>query len=492
LPLLSNLLDLIKMKKFNFVMQAAVASAMLFSASAFAAPVVIDASPAAPLVYASELVASVGSPLPLTNATNTLDMVIATGYSLSPNEVRYVRVSLDSGATFGAATVENTTNVGVATASGNCVVGAVNGTNTNALYFSVTAGANGCTASEFLTISSPVTIVTTATPTTVSYSMYDQPSQAQAGGATGRIVDKENKPYLTFASSYVLVGAAGTNVVANVGATVPFSRFVEGGTTTATLAALGTIDYRLATVVPRKADGSLITLVNLMATGATGTKLVVTGNFSAAFGTLAADKLASVFLGDAACANPVAATALDATLTTATFNVGATATTLNTRLCYTVNGTTAVPAQVYSAALNAVSATPATYAVTSITGAAAGTITHNGTELQTPLFQNTTGYISRFVLTNTSSVDAPYTVVTRGETGNVITAGAAITGTVPANGMIVVSGDTIAASFSGAPRGFALFNVAAPSNAIEGVFQIVNAATGSVSNTTMVRPTTAQ
>jgi hypothetical protein len=138
--------------------------------------------------------------------------------------------------------------------------------------------------------------------------------------------------------------------------------------------------------------------------------------------------------------------------------------------------------------LNPVSATPATYAVTSITGAAAGTITHNGTELQTPLFQNTSGYVSRFVLTNTSAVVAPYTVVTYGETGNTITAGAAITGTVPANGMLVVPGDTVAASFSGAPRGFAVFNVAAPGNAIQGVFQIVNSATGAVSNTTMVRP----
>ncbi|MFT5588334.1 MAG: hypothetical protein ACI9ZF_000499 [Bradyrhizobium sp.] len=472
-------MDLFKMKKSNFVMQAAVASAMLFSASAFAV-VDIDAVTPVPLIYASELVATVAVPVTLTNAGNILDLTVLTGYSLAAGEVRYIRVSLDNGSIFSGV------STAVATTPANCALGAVNGQGTNALYFSVTGAGTGCTATDIITVAGAVAISTTATATTVSYSMFDQPSQAQAGGATGRIVNKASKPYLTFASSYALVGAAGTNVVADVGATVPFSQFIVAAPTTAVAAALGTLTYRLATVVPLKASGVAITLADLMATGATGTKLVVTGDFSAVAGANAAANLTNVFLAtNGTCTSVQPATAL--TSTTATFNVGATTTTGSTQLCYTVNGTTAVPAQVYSAVLNPVSATPATYAVTSITGAAAGSITHNGTELQTPLFQNTTGYVSRFVLTNTSAVAAPYTVLTYGETGNTITAGAAITGTVPANGMLVVPADTVAASFSGAPRGFAVFNVAAPSNAIQGVFQIVNSATGAVSNTIMVR-----
>jgi hypothetical protein len=146
---------------------------------------------------------------------------------------------------------------------------------------------------------------------------------------------------------------------------------------------LGTLDYQLAETVPFKLDGTVIGLDNLMAVGASGTKLVVTGDFAAARDIDGALDKTMVFMAAnaAACLTGAGAVASDTlTATTATFRVGNTATSAKPQLCYTVNGTTGVPAKVYSAVLNAVALDDTVYAVSNITGLAAGEIVHDGSE----------------------------------------------------------------------------------------------------------------
>lgn len=111
----------------------------------------------------------------------------------------------------------------------------------------------------------------------------------------------------------------------------------------------------------------------------------------------------------------------------------------------------------------------------------------NGTILQAPLFQTTTGFVSRFVLTNTGTNTATFTLAVQTEAGNTATL-AASSGTIPAGTTVVIP--AAVASFSGAPRGTAIFTIAAPSTTIQGLYQIVNSTSGAVSNYVMVRPGT--
>lgn len=474
------------MKKFKLNAVAAIAASVAAS-GAFAA-VDIDLTTPAPVTVANEIIATAAAPVTLTNLANALDIVSTVGYALSNGEVRYVRVELANGV-FTAASA--TTN------AANASIGAINGVGTSVIYFSITAGVGGIAANNTLTIAGTRSISGTASNMTVSYSVYDQPSQAQAGGTTGRIVNKENKAYINFAKSHRTVVTT-DSAIADVEASPAFTAFKSGQTSGSTARArLASIDYKLAATVPVKADGNAVTLGDLMATGATGTKLAITGDFSGAAnsnGTYTGAALSRVYLSANSTCVGVDVAAAAVTAGSATFNVGATATTANPHLCYeprqTSPATLTIAASTYTADLTAVSATPATYAVANTASGQVSEITRNGTELQAPLFQTTPGFVSRFVLTNTGSADAPFTVSVKAEDGNTVTLGSVTGGTIPAGKQLVIPAADLAAAFTGSPRGFAVFTVARPNATIQGVYQIVNQTSGAVSNSNMVRPGT--
>src|SRR5436190_4557563 len=106
---------------------------------------------------------------------------------------------------------------------------------TNAIYVSLTAipGGGGCPATAQVSLMGvTINVADTANDVSVTFGVYDQPSQAAAGGATGRIVTKTGA-YVKFSPSYTLVtntgapftGAAQTNT-ADVAESPPFSRFL--------------------------------------------------------------------------------------------------------------------------------------------------------------------------------------------------------------------------------------------------------------------------
>lgn len=477
------------MKKFS--LNAVAAAALGFAATGAFAVVDIDLTTQVPVVFAKEIIATTGAPVTLTNAGNALDLQTDLGYSFSDNEIRYVRVELTNGVWVSA-----TATAGAGT------IGAVNGIGTSVIYFSITAPVGGLVGTTNLDINGNRSITSTASNMTVSYSMYDQPSQAQAGGTTGRIVNKADKQYVNFAYSQRVVATA-DSAVANVEVTPAFTTFLNSPANTAnstTLMRMASLDFKLAATVPLKANGTAMTLADLNATGTTGTKLVVSGDFTAAAnsdGTYTGAALNRVYMAVASSCAAVASAASALTASSATFNVGATATTANPNLCFAPRdagvstSTNPIPAATYTAALNAVSATPTTYAVeTPLSSGTVSTITRNGTELQAPLVQVPSGYITRFILTNTGSVDATYTGTVTAGPGSVIGSNGTLTGTIPAGGQAIIEGTAMPQWTSGPARGFARFTVARPSNQIQGVYQITNAATGSVSNTVMVRPGT--
>ena len=154
---------------------------------------------------------------------------------------------------------------------------------------------------------------------------------------------------------------------------------------------------------------------------------------------------------------------------------------------YEVNGTDPVQESNYTATL--VADANAGYEVSNVGPIFVGEIVRNGTQLQAPLVQTPNAWVSRIVLTNTGSSDRPYELSVMGESGNIIGVDSTLlVGTVPANGTKVIELDDILLTFSGSSRATINATIAAPNNQIQGLYQIVNPDSGSISNHVMVRP----
>lgn len=466
----------------------AIAGALVFAASSAHAAVTLGVTPTnTPVTVATEAFGTAdASGTTFTNAGNALDIITPVNYAFSNGEVRYARIECPSNVKFNAGSAVSYTDGGGA--AGTVALGAINGLGTNVIFFSVTATAAGVgdNAGDKFTINGDRTI-TLGSAASCSYSLYDQPSQAQAGGNTGRITTTSGA-YINFASGYTFSTNSQQTLTADVEAsTGAFTRFTAAGPVNATLGRLTAMRFDNAPGTQIDEDGLDIDLTDIF--GAT-TAINVSGDFSFVTG------VANAYLAnDTLCtAGSVAGGASDAlTATSASFTVGSTAhlSGADVYLCVVPNSSAPIPAGSYTATLNAVVANPAEYSAISTGPLAAGSIVRNGTQLQAPLVQLPSGWLSRMVLTNTGSAARPYTITVQGESGNTITTnGANLTGTVPANGTIVVDLNTVLTGFTGAPRATLNVNVAGPNSQIQGLYQIVNPASGSISNHVMVRPGT--
>lgn len=419
-----------------------------------------------------------------------------SGYNYSTGEVKYVRVEL-TGATFTTAlgTTPPTVN--------NGVVGAINGLGTNVITFSVTStggGTNIVAGDVFVMDLSDGTDSFINIPTkgdvSVKVSVYDQASQAQAGGTAGllKIGSYDDTRFLTFVDSYQFTNKANI-LTADIAATPNiYSAFVASAPTTQTNGQLNN-DLSIQLVDPDgtgptggpqtatfDADGNNMTLAKLFAATS---KIEVEGSYTAA---------TAVTLGGAAPA------AFAATSTKLSW-VGVP--TAGTKPLIFINGfatpatAKAIAAGDYKATFTPVSADASKYAVTPRSVNVAGSIRRNGLELQAPLAQVTPGWVSRIVLTNTGSTSPKYSIKVLNEAGNVITTDAAkLTGTVkPGTNVIGLTGDDgVIKSFTTAPRATVVVSVETTdgvgTGTVQGLYQIVNGDTGSISNHVMVRPGT--
>lgn len=458
------------------VLAAAVAGALMIGGTAFAAPLDVTRQ-----YYAEEIVFPATGLVP--SAAPAL--VWESGYNYSVGEVKYVRVEL-TGATF-----STTTPVVPTIATGN--VGAINGLGTNVITFSVTStGPIEADDTFSMPLANAINIPAKG-DVSVKVSLYDQASQAQAGGTTGLLAigSYDNTVFLSFVRSYAFTNDANT-LTADV-ATTPtrYGNFLPDATTTpATTATAGTLndDLSIDLVDPDgatgtqtatfKADGTVITLADLFGAGS---QIAVTGNFAAA---------TSVTLGGTAATPAPSGTpaTYPGTLTWSGVPTGATA-----PLIYTVPGNRAIAASDFRATFTPVAASAA-YTVAPLTANVVGSIRRNGLELQAPLAQVPPAWISRLVLTNTGSTSPAYTITVLGENGQSITT-ANTTGTV-APGTNVIDLKTVMTGFSDATRqrGTLVVQVEAPdavgAGTIQGLYQIVNPEKGSISNHVMVRPGT--
>lgn len=471
------------------VLAAAIVGALMVGGTAVAAPLTVTKQ-----FYANEIVFPTTGLVPSAAPAVTWN----SGYNYSPGEQKYVRVEM-TGATFETGMPAPTVT--------NGVVGAVNGMGTNVLTFSVTA--NGAPGGPIVS-ANPFSLALSAAGTgyikipakgnvSIKVSLYDQASQAQAGGTTGLLAigSYDDTPFLSFTDSYRFESTAHT-LTADVASATPavlYGHFLNNDPVTvpATSTVAGTLNNDLsiklvdpdgtagAQTATFKADGTAIALADLFGTAS---KVEVEGDFSAAAAT-------GVTLGAAPSTPAPGATGYAATVTKLAWSgvpTGGTA-----ALVYNVPGSKAIVAGDYKATFTPVAAS-ATYDVTPRTVAVAGSIRRNGLELQAPLAQIPGGWISRLVLTNTGSTAPKYTISVLGETGNNITT-ANTSGTI-APGTTVIDMDTVMTGFSDPtkPRGTVVVSVEAKdadrAGTVQGLYQIVNPASGSISNHVMVRPGT--
>ncbi len=440
-------------------------------AAPIAQGVELDAVPGAPLVYAEEINATPGAPVSLLNPAGDLNLSSQLGYSFSAGEVRYARFECSNGLRFSAG------STAVYDGPGNASLGAINGLGGSFMSFSVTANDNTVVASDRLVITGDRQITGTD-DVSCTYGLYDFPSQAATGGAAGRVYTVTG-PYLRFAPSYALDVEIEGNPIADVESADPaYSEFtLASPTNSVALGRIGRFNYGevqdvTGAVQPLSPAGPQVTLVDLMGAD---TALLFAGDFSAA---------SDVFFSSAADCTVNVQSADDFNQFEAVFTIGSDA-ALAHQLCFATDGV-AIPVSDYTVALDAVAASPA-YVVTDLAPQALGEITRNGTELQAPLAQVPSGYLSRMVLTNTGSQARTYAIEVLGETGNVISS-SNLTGTVAANATLVVDLNTVLTGFTAAPRATLNVTIAAPNNTIQGLYQIVNPNSGTLSNHVMVRP----
>jgi hypothetical protein len=443
----------------------------------------LSADPVVPAYFAKEIVisdATNGRQIGTDFSANTR-LTWDINYNFSPNEVRYVRLECSDTIKFDPGSVVDISNA-------DAVTGSLNGLGTNVVTFSLTSDpaltGNDIVAADTLTFRGDHFITSTAQDVNCTASLYDQPSQAQAGGSAGLIANATSSgAYLRFADSYELV-ATPTEHVADVEADPSFSAFVIDANTTAAIASLGnnTVTYRLRDPDPAGAqnvtygiDGDVVLLSDLLANTTT---IQVAGDYA-----LAANATGTPYNGAALGRVQLAgvnAAALTASL--ATFNVGNTAFT-NQDFNLTEN-TDSIAEADYTATLKAVAAASADYAVKDLT-TKLGSIVRNGTELQAPLAQIPAGWLSRLVLTNTGGADRPYSIKVLTEEGVTVSTGT-LTGTIPAGKTKVI--DDLKTVFTGNNRATLVVNVAGPTKQIQGLYQIVNPEKGSISNHVLVRP----
>ncbi len=424
---------------------------VLFSASVSAAD--LTAATPSPDKYALELVNG-------TNVTGA-QATAKLNYNFSSNEVRYVR--------FACSNIDINT-VTVAPLA-NYSIGTINGVGTGTLFFSITAiGAGPWSANDVLTFNLGVKLKN-KNNVQCETALYDLPSQAQAGGAAGLVVGSGTngmKDFITRPSGVIFKSTTSTataDVEANTGA---YTKFV-GNVTTGTI---GALQFAENTGV-WKANSTQVTLDDIFTTD---TEVQIKGDFSAATAfTWAGNNADTAFPANAS------KTALVWTYG----NPNLPLVGLNGNVVYTAGTTKQIQVSEYTASLIGDTETGYEFADATVK---VGDIVRNGTQLQAPLVQLPTGWLSRVALTNTGSVARPYEISAMGETG-VTGTFAHKTGSIPANGTIVIDlpGEL---SFNTGSRGTVNVNVSAPNSQIQGLYQIVNPDKGSISNHVMVRPGT--
>lgn len=466
------------MKKRNIVLNTAVAAAFVAMANNAMATITLSDTTADARTYASEIATN-----GMTISDTNLDARTVMGFGVSSGQTRYVRFDLTNGK-FATQVVAADLDAGISPAGTSytpgVAVAAGGSTSDSYVIFQVTADVNYASSDSFsLSLGTGVGgVVVTAAGTDVglTYALYETASDAVNNTSTGRLATQtETIAKFGAGLKYSVTTNTSTAIVADA-----YKKF----TSSALTAKLGTVVYGVNTAYT--GAGVLVATTDLVTAA---TKLVVAGNFGAADTTSTPNSIWLNTTADDCASGAEAQGTLNTAKTSADVTIGTTAFATGA-ICYTVTGTTVVPVQTTTVALDLTAAAGSTAA--DVAAQTLGNIAHDGAELESPWFSTAAGYESRFVLSNAGTSDVPYTTTVRTENGNACTAGSAATGTIPAGKQIVIQAANICSAFTaGQPtRGGVTFTIAAPNNTVQGVYNLINYASGASSVSNLVRPGT--
>jgi hypothetical protein len=475
------------------ILGAAIAAMFAVSAQAV---VNLDSPTVLPSIvptYASEIVTSPAVNVP--NVGASLDVTAKLGFGLAAAQDRFFRFDL-TGATFGAlVTSPMLTNV---PALGTVTV--VNGGAIGSNFVIFQATGAGQLATDTFNFAIPgIKFTSTAAPVTINYRLFQDAAAANGIGGVpitndGRLLVSKTSNLVQFTSAIsTTFQPARTEFLA---ATTGFTRFCDGGAgapgtagctgaATDTIAVVGTIaTHTLATG----------TILNALSLPIVALSEVLLGTSTATLRTNApgfqVGSTAGTTLNTFNCAvlGAVPGTVTPALAPTVlTYPTGNNMLVSATSLCYNVSGAVgaAIVEQDITGNFNYLYAAGYTGAPTSTAGVVA-LFRRDGVELQSPWFTTTTGYISRFFLTNTGAVDAVCNVVTWNAAGAVTPTVATVTVTAGTQ-RVVPAVDVLPA----APLGpYAVrFVCGAPSSAMQGNY-VLTSPNGAVTIGGMIRPAT--
>ncbi len=482
---------------------AAVAASVVATGAALNAVAAYDLSIATPVTstYASELkVASTSASMSLGNLT------VPLGAGMTGNTQYYLRVEFSNGKfASSAASGPTTTGTNPTTPTGSKGFASVaalvgGGSGDNYVVYSLASGASGNIAADPIVVYVPSVYTSDmVNPIVVTTKLYSAGEAAAAGTAAS--LKSYSGTWAKFATGINVAATALPAASATATVISGYKKWVSG----ATYGGIGTLLINPVSGV-LNAAGTQVGLSDLL--GSTAGSLVLTGDFTAGSATgvtLSPGNDCTGTLAQTAAFTASSATIGVQTIATITLPTslasapyGATSSSSPAFICFTPTGTTAIPkVTAITAKLTLVPATAAsTTAVTDFT--TVGAISRDGTTLQAPFFQAPSGWIPRIVLTNTGTSAASYTgVVTAGPsnvtggTANAVATNASLTGTIPAGGQVIIentSTSTVLPTFTQSQRGFVVFDIGGQNAYVNGIYQLVNATTGTITNTNMVRP----
>ncbi len=469
------------MKKF--LLKATTLAIGALVASSALAVLNLDATTVTANKYATELVVDGTTGLAvLDGGVTDLNLTAAAGAAPGAGVTVYVRIDLSNGAEFVASpTLAVANGVVVAEGAGTGTLSSGGAGSTFAIFaLSPTVGTESIQADGVMTLTNNVAGITVFNQGAVSAQIrvYETLAGATNQNANFLLKDTAARNIITFAEG-VTATAAATPITADVAVSPAYTAFTP---VVAAGSSPGNLVLAAAANVA-KANGDQIAITDVQA--ANTADLVITGDFSLAQNDVAplftGAALNRVFLNAAStCAGAsIPATAL--TATTATFT-NITAASLGSHfLCLLPEGTPTIPTATYTGAFNFEPATG--YDKADLANVDFGSVRRNGTNLVAPLAQVPGGWTPRLVLVNSGSTARTYSVRAVAETGNTVTTtGALASGTLAANSTTVIALDATLLTFTTNPRAALIITVNGPSSQIDGLYQIVNLTTGSISN----------
>ena len=451
------------------VLAAAIVGSLF--AAGNAAAVDITDKDAVPVAYASELsIPSDG--LPVEPAAHVVGNELQFPIGYASSDTVYVRVELSNGAVF-----KDSGTIAVSGANSGATVSNINGVGTGVVTFSVKADPS-FTKDALVTIPATLTLANKG-DVKVTVKVFDSASAARNDIAANLLATPaSNATYLTFAPALTFGFDTGKAITAYASVDKAYKTFVDYSATTPTYPTTAVLATGVQVAVDQdvlNADNKAFDSLDKLISGAT---VSIAGDF-----TLAAKDATLVTFGG------VNAT-LNSASSVATFKLPAGALTgsvytADFEVAVNTDKKATIAASDYVATLKPTAQDG--YTAPALDALPVGTIKREGTTLQAPLAQIAGGsWIARLALTNTSAAAHAYTITVLDVDGkDVAYDSSLLKGSIPANGGTVIELNDLIQTVGA--RATLVISVDGSPSVINGAYQIVNPASGSISNHVLIK-----